>query len=89
VDRGASIVFRGFFSVVAIVMAIWMLIGNVGSYAELAALGAIPVGVLAGARALWKSSTRATRDRTAALMDAMREALPGEDHAEAQPASDV
>jgi hypothetical protein len=56
-------------------MPIWMLIDSVDSIPEVLVLGVIPLGVLAAARAYWKSSTRSIRERMAGLVDAIRESL--------------
>ena len=80
VDRTSALVLTVVFSQFAVVMPIWMLIEMIDSYPELLALAAIPTGVLAAARAFWKSSTRSIRERTAVLLDALRDSLPPGDH---------
>lgn len=75
VDRTRALVFSVIVSQLAIVMPVWILIESIDSYPELAALVAIPAGVLAAARGLWKSSTRSVRQRMTTLVDAMRESL--------------
>jgi hypothetical protein len=52
-----------------------MLIPAVDSYADFLALAAMPIGVLTFARAFWKSSTRTVRERTAVLLEAVRDAV--------------
>jgi hypothetical protein len=54
-----------------------MLVEQVESYGELLALAVIPIGVLAAARAYWKSSTRSLRERITVLLDAVRESGVG------------
>jgi hypothetical protein len=74
VDRGGALFLTLFYSQVCIVIPIWMLIESVNSYPEILALAAIPAAVLAAARALWESSTRSVRQRTATLLEVLREA---------------
>lgn len=71
-ERGAPMFQTLFWSQFAIVMAFWMLAPEVNSVPDLVVLAAIPTGVLAAARALWKSSSRKVRERIAALLDAVR-----------------
>lgn len=75
-DRGAPMVNTVLATLFVIVMTIWMLIDGMGSVPEALALGALAIGVLAGARAYWKSSTRSLRERIAVLLDAVRESPP-------------
>jgi len=72
VDRTSRMVLTVLGSQFAIVMPIWMLIEDPG----VLALAVIPIGVLAAARAFWKSSTRSLRERIAVLLDAVRESPP-------------
>jgi hypothetical protein len=69
VDRTSAMVMTVLASLFAIVIPIWVRIEAPG----LLALAVIPIGVLAAARAFWKSSTRSVRERTAVLLDAVRE----------------
>lgn len=73
VDRSRALGLTIFASQLVIVMPLWMLLPEVDSYADLLVLSAIPAGVLALARAFWKSSTRSIRDRMMALLDAVRQ----------------
>ena len=75
VDRTKSLVVRLYLSSIAIVMPAWTLIESIDSYPEVVALFALPVGVLAVARAFWKSSTRSIRARTVVLLETLREAV--------------
>lgn len=75
VDRGWSLFWTAFLSQLGIVMSIWVLIETVSEYGELAALAAIPAGVLALARAFWASSTGTIRDHVGALVDKLTEAM--------------
>jgi hypothetical protein len=78
-DRGASRFQTVFWSTFAIVMPIWAMIESIDSIPEMLTLAAIPIGVLAAARAYWKSSTRSLRERIALLLDAARESPPTDD----------
>ena len=73
VDRSRVLGVTVYASLIVSVMPLWMLIPAVDSYADLLVLSAIPAGVLAVARAFWKSSTRSIRDRMAVLLDAVRQ----------------
>lgn len=75
IDRGRSLVQTVFWSQLAIVMPIWMLIGTVNSYGDLAALALIPAVVLALARIWWTSSTRAVGDQVATLLATVAESV--------------
>jgi hypothetical protein len=73
VDRTASMVQALIRSTFAIVIPYWMLVPEINSVPDMLVLAALPIGVLAAARALWKSSTRKVRERIAVLLDAARE----------------
>lgn len=75
VDRTSAMVLTVLASQFAIVIPILMLVPDATINPYLA-LAAIPAGVLAVARAFWKSSTRSVRERTARLLDAVRDASP-------------
>ena len=79
-DRGMSRFRTVFWSLFAIVFPIWALAPSVDSWPDLLTLAAIPIGVLAAARAYWKSSTRSLQERIAALLDAARESPPTDTH---------
>ena len=66
-----------FFSQAGIVMWIRMVVDSIGSYPELPAIAAVPIGVLTAVRIFWKSSTRAVQDQTAMLLDAVPDAARG------------
>jgi hypothetical protein len=75
-ERSAPMVNTLLASQVVVVMWIWVLIEEINSLPEALALAVIPVGVLAAARAYWKSSTRSLRKRIAVLLDTVRESPP-------------
>ena len=70
-DRSAPMVGHLLASVYVIGIAIALLVESIDSYPEVLLLAAIPIGVLAAARASWKSSTRSLRERIAVLLDAV------------------
>ena len=63
---------------VVILTSLWMLAGveDIKSYPDLLVFFAIPIGMLAAARAYWKSSTRSLRERITLLLDAVQESPP-------------
>jgi hypothetical protein len=63
---------------VVILTTIWMsmAVEGINSYPDVLMFFAIPIGMLAAARAYWKSSTRSLRERIAVLLDAVRESPP-------------
>ena len=64
----------------AILMPLWILVPSIDSWPDvLMTFTVIPIGVLAAARAYWKSSTRSARERITALVDAVRESPPAGD----------
>jgi hypothetical protein len=84
-DRTSPMILTLLASQFAIVMTFSMLIEEIDSFPEVLVLAAIPIGVLAAARAYWKSSTRSLRERIAAMLDAVRESQPsGGDEGEVQ-----
>ena len=84
-DRTAPMVNTVLVALVVIVLSISMLVEQVDSYPTLLALAAIPIGVLAAARAYWKSSTRSLREWSAVLRDAVHDSPPtGGDGGEVQ-----
>ena len=74
VNRASALFLTLYVSLLGIVIPPWMLIESVLSYPELLALFAIPTAVLVATRMFWKSSTRSIRERTAVLLEAVREA---------------
>ena len=77
-DRTAQMVQVLIWSQFAIVLPFWMLVEEINSVPEVLILtAAIPIGVVAAARAYWKSSTRSLRERIAVLLDAVRESSSG------------
>ena len=74
VDRSALLFQTLFFANVGIVMWLLIVVESIGSYPEALAVAAVPIGVLAAARAFWKSSTRAVQGRTAMLLETVRDA---------------
>src|SRR5688572_19593545 len=65
-----------YFTTVAVVMTSWTLVESINTISELLAWTAIPIGAVTLARAHWKTSTRAIRERIAMLTNAVRHALP-------------
>jgi hypothetical protein len=65
---------------VVFVAYVWMTLAveGINSYPEVVAFFAIPIGLLAAARAYWKSSTRSLRERISVLLDAVRESPPAD-----------
>ena len=76
VDRKGSMVGTLLFTQFAVVMSAWMTIELISSVSELLAWAVIPAGLVAAARAFWKSSTRSVREKMAVLANAVRESLP-------------
>jgi hypothetical protein len=76
VERKGSMVRTLYFTIVAVVMTSWTLVESINTIPELLAWTAIPIGAVALARAHWKSSTRAIRERMAELASAVRESPP-------------
>jgi hypothetical protein len=72
-DRSAPMIQTVLWSLMVAVLWISTGVEDVNSYPDLLVLFAIPVGVVAAARAYWKSSTRSLRERIAVLLDAVRE----------------
>ena len=56
-----------------IVITLALVVESINSVPDVLTLAAVPIGVLAAARAYWKSSTRSLRERIAALLDAVRQ----------------
>lgn len=75
VDRAQGIML--FVTVALMAISAWSLIviEDIESLGDLLEWLILPVGILAIARALWASSTRAIEGRTAALLDAVRRSL--------------
>jgi hypothetical protein len=77
VDRTGSMVRRLFYTQFAVLMSVWMFIEELDTLPEfLTSIVLIPIGIVAAARAFWKSSTRATQERVAVLANAVRDSLP-------------
>ena len=75
VDRTSAMVMTVFWTQLAIVMLAWMSVEAIDSVQEVVALAATSTGLVAAARALWKSSTRVVRERIAVLKEAVHESL--------------
>ena len=71
-ERGTPRFFTVFAASFVIVIAFSLMIESVQSLPELLALFAMPIAVLAVARAYWKASTRSLRARIEVLLDAVR-----------------
>ncbi|HZI28868.1 MAG TPA: hypothetical protein VFD64_11940 [Gemmatimonadaceae bacterium] len=76
VERKGSMIRTLYFTTVAVVMTSWTLVESINTISELLAWTAIPIGAVTLARAHWKTSTRAIRERIAMLTNAVRHALP-------------
>ena len=72
-DRSAPMVFTLFAANYVIVMTLAVVVESINSVPEVLMLAAMPIGVVAAARAYWKSSTRSLRERIAVLLDAVIE----------------
>lgn len=75
VDRTRALVTTVLAALLVVVMAGSAMVGSISDLADLLAAVLVPTVVVATARVYWKSSARATRDRMAALADAVRESL--------------
>jgi hypothetical protein len=75
-DRSAPMVQTLIWSSITIVLWFATAIEDINSSPEVLVLFAVPIGVVAAARAYWKSSTRSLRKRIAELLDAVRESPP-------------
>ena len=75
-DRKAPLTLTLIWSQFAILMSFWMLLPEIDSYPDFLVPAAIAIGVVAAARAYWKSSTRSIRERITAVLDAVRQSQP-------------